>query len=55
MKKNYKKPTEKIVTTEFHRHILNGGSNKKVNGLSEDTKNDYGLVWDAYGIEDEDM
>jgi hypothetical protein len=56
MKKNYKKPAERIVTTEFQRHILLSGSpDKSVKGLSEDTNTNYGLNWDSNGIDEDDL
>ena len=55
MKKNYKKPAENIVMTEFNLHILSGGSGGGLTKrLSEETKSTYGLEWDD-DLDDEEL
>ena len=48
-KQEYMKPALQVVKIRHQRHLLSGSP--KANGVSGDTKRNYGIDWDSDGFD----
>jgi len=50
-KQEYMKPALQVVKIRHQRHLLSGSGEGKANGVSDDTKRNYGIDWDSDGFD----